>query len=80
MAGELVKVKFPIHQYKDNCPALTVDVANGKTEFVTNETKVVKVSDNEVVAYYDGYKQTITAEGIGNERYNFKSVIEEVTT
>lgn len=80
MSNEIFNVKIPIHQYKDNCPAITIDITNGRTVFVKNEIKVIKVSDNEVVAYYDGYKQTITAEGSGNERYNFKSVIEEVTT
>ena len=42
--------------------------------------KIVKVSDNEVYAVYGNYKQTITAEGSGNERYNFKESITEVGT
>ena len=42
--------------------------------------KIVKVSDNEVYAVYGKYKQTITAEGEGNERYNFKESITEVGT
>ena len=52
-------------------------VPNGKVVFVSNEVKIVKIDDNTVEAYYDGWKETITAEGSGNERYNFKSVIEE---
>ena len=42
--------------------------------------KIVKVSDNEVYAVYGKYKQTITAEGSGDERYNFKESITEVGT
>ena len=41
--------------------------------------KIVKVSDNEVYALYGKYKQTWTAEGTGNERYNFVEAIEEVS-
>lgn len=40
--------------------------------------KIIKVSDNEVCAVYGNYKQTWTAEGSGNERYNFKETITEV--
>ena len=71
------KEKFPVTQYQKNCPAVKIGVPNGKVVFVSNEVKIIKVDDNTVEAYYDGYKQTITAEGSGNERYNFKSVIEE---
>ena len=42
--------------------------------------KIVKVSDNEVYAVYGKYKQTITAEGSGNERHNFKESLTEVGT
>ena len=52
-------------------------VPNGKVVFVSNEVKIVKVDDNTVEAYYDGWKETITAEGSGNERHNFKRTIEE---
>lgn len=41
--------------------------------------RIVKVSDNEVYALYGKYKQTIKAEGSGNERYNFTETIEEVS-
>nr|DAH60585.1 MAG TPA: hypothetical protein [Caudoviricetes sp.] len=53
----------------------------GKQLFFENETKIQKIDDNTVVAYFQGgrYKQTITADGTGNVRYNFKSVIEEVS-
>lgn len=41
--------------------------------------KIVKVSDNEVYAVYDGkYKQTIKAEGSGDERHNFTETIEVI--
>lgn len=72
--------KFKVSQLRKNCPAIKVEIQNGKTVFVTNETKIVKVDDNTVVAYYDGWKETITAEGSGNERYNFKRTIEEVSS
>ena len=39
--------------------------------------KIVKVSDNEVYAVYGSFKQTWTADGSGNERYNFSETIEE---
>ncbi len=37
-----------------------------------------RVSGNEVIATYGNYRQIWTAEGSGNERHNFKEVIEEV--
>lgn len=74
------KSKFPVTQYQKNCPALKIEIPNGKIVFISNEVRVIKVDDNTVQAYYDGYVQTITAEGSGNERYNFNSVIEEVTS
>ena len=40
--------------------------------------KVEKISDNKVSATYGNYRQVWTAEGSGNERHNFKEVIEEV--
>ena len=55
-------------------------VPNGKVVFVSNEVKIVKIDDNTVEAYYDGWKETITAEGSGNERHNFTRTIEEVTS
>lgn len=74
------KEKFPVTQYKNNCPAIKIGVPNGKVVFLSNEIKIVKVNDNTVEAYYDGYKETITAEGSGNERHNFTRTIEEVTS
>ena len=50
----------------------------GKTVFLSNPDKVVKVSDNEIQAFYGKYVQTITAEGGGNERHNFKSTIKKI--
>lgn len=72
------KEKYPVTQYKKNCPAVKVGVPNGKVMFLANETRIVKVDDNTVEAYYDGWKETITAEGSGNERHNFTRTIEEV--
>ena len=73
------KEKFSVTQYQKNCPAVKIGVPNGKVVFVSNETRIVKVDDNTVEAYYDGWKETITAEGSGNERHNFTRVIEEVS-
>ena len=74
------KEKYPVTQYKKNCPAVKVGVPNGKVMFLANETRIVKVDDNTVEAYYNGWKETITAEGSGNERHNFTRTIEEVTS
>ena len=74
------KEKYPVTQYKKNCPAVKVGVPNGKVMFLANETRIVKVDDNTVEAYYNGWKETITAAGSGNERYNFTRTIEEVTS
>lgn len=76
----MAKEKFPVTQYQNNCPAVEIGVPNGKVVFVSNETRIVKVDDNTVEAYYDGWKETITAEGSGNERRNFTRAIEEVTS
>lgn len=73
----MAEQKFKVSQLRKSCPAIKVEIQNGKTIFVTEETKIVKVDDNTVVAYYDGWKETITAEGSGNERHNFKRTIEE---
>ena len=40
--------------------------------------KIEKISDNKVITTYGNYRQIWTAEGSGNERHNFKEVIEEV--
>ena len=74
------KEKFPITQPQKNCPAIKIGVPNGKVVFVSNETRIVKVDDNTVEAYYDGWKETITAVGSGTERYNFTRTIEAVTS
>lgn len=74
MANEMKKVKFPISQPIEGLGMIKVM----DTElFMEKPTRIVKVSDNEVKAYYGDYVQTITADGEGNERYNFKSVIEK---
>ena len=74
------KDKLPVTQYQRNCPAIQIGAPTGKVVLVSNEVKIVKVDDNTVEAYYDGWKETITAEGSGNERYNFTRTIEEVTS
>lgn len=80
MDEEGVMKRFPCKQIFKGLRAGIVAIT-GKQLFFENETKIVKVDDNTVVAYYQGgrFKQTITADGTGNQRYNFKSVIEEVS-
>ena len=53
----MAKEKFPVTQYQTNCPAIKMGVPNGKVVFVSNEVKIVKVDDNTVEAYYDGWKK-----------------------
>lgn len=68
---------FIARQYAKGVPAMYVE-GYGKTIFLSNPDKVVKVSDNEIQAFYGKYVQTITAEGSGNERHNFKSIIKKI--
>lgn len=68
---------FIARQYAKGVPAMYVE-GYGKTIFLSNPDKVVKVSDNEIQAIYGKYVQTITAEGSGNERHNFKSTIKKI--
>ena len=68
---------FVARQYAKGIPAMYIE-GYGKTVFLSNPDRVVKVSDNEVQAFYGEYVQTITAEGSGNERYNFKSTIKKI--
>lgn len=68
---------FVVRQYTKGIPAMYIE-GYGKTVFLSNPDRVVKVSDNEVQAFYGEYVQTITAEGSGNERYNFKSTIKKI--
>lgn len=42
--------------------------------------KIVKVSDNEVYADYGNIRQTWTADGEGDERYNFTETFTGVGT
>jgi len=73
----MAKQKFKVSQIRKHCPAIKVEIQNGGVFFLTDPTKIVKVDDNTVVAYYDGWKETITADGDGDTRYNFKRTIEE---
>ena len=72
---------MPNHRLKDKYAEVIDNIFDDK-----NLIEVTKVSDNEVYAIYKSsinsnvlYKQTIKAEGKGNERYNFTRIIEEVT-
>ena len=79
--GQRVRLYVPNHSLKDKYAEVIDNIFDDK-----NLIEVTKVSDNEVYAIYKSsinsnvlYKQTIKAEGKGNERYNFTRTIEEVT-
>lgn len=76
MADTYTRQKFTIRQHSKGVPAVFID-GFSKTIFVNNPDKIKRISPNEVHAYYGAYKQVITAEGSGDERYNFASVIEK---
>lgn len=78
--GQRVRLYIPNHSMKDKYAEVIDNIFDNK-----NLIEVTKVSDNEVCAIYKSpvnpnvlYKQTIKAEGSGNERYNFTRTIEEV--
>lgn len=80
--GQRVRLYVPNHSLKDKYAEVIDNIFDDK-----NLIEVTKVSDNEVYAIYKSsinsnvlYKQTIKAEGKGNERYNFTRIIEEVTS
>ena len=75
--GVYTRQDFVARQYAKGIPAMYIE-GYGKTVFLSNPDKVIKVSDNEIQAFYGKYVQTITAEGSGNERYNFKSTIKKI--
>ena len=75
--GVYTRQDFVVRQYAKGIPAVYVEDC-GKVMFLSNPDKVVKVSDNEIQAFYGKYVQTITAEGSGNERHNFKSSIKKI--
>lgn len=75
--GIYTRQDFVVRQYAKGIPAVYVEDC-GKVVFLSNPDKVVKVSDNEVQAFYGKYVQTITAEGSGDERHNFKSTIKKI--
>ena len=75
--GVYTRQDFVVRQYAKGIPAVYVEDC-GKVVFLSNPDKVVKVSDNEIQAFYGKYVQTITAEGSGNERHNFKSIIKKI--
>lgn len=75
--GVYTRQDFIVRQYAKGIPAVYVEDC-GKVVFLSNPDRVVKVSDNEIQAFYGKYVQTITAEGSGNERHNFKSIIKKI--
>ena len=75
--GVYTRQDFVVRQYAKGIPAVYVEDC-GKVVFLSNPDKVVKMSDNEVQAFYGKYVQTITAEGSGGERHNFKSTIKKI--
>ena len=75
--GTYTRQDFVVRQYAKGIPAVYVEDC-GKVVFLSNPDKVVKVNDNEVQAFYGKYVQTITAEGSGDERHNFKSTIKKI--
>ena len=75
--GVYTRQDFVVRQYAKGTPAMYVE-GYGKTIFLSNPDRVVRVSDNEVQAFYGKYVQTITAEGSGGERHNFKSTIKKI--
>ena len=75
--GTYTRQDFVVRQYAKGIPAVYVEDC-GKVVFLSNPDRVVKVSNNEVQAFYGKYGQTITAEGSGDERHNFKSTIKKI--
>ena len=75
--GVYTRQDFVVRQYAKGIPAVYVEDC-GKVVFLSNPDRVVKVSDNEVQAFNGKYVQTITAEGSGDERHNFKSTIKKI--
>ena len=75
--GLYTRQDFVVRQYAKGIPAVYVEDC-GKVVFLSNPDRVVKVSGNEVQAFYGEYVQTITAEGSGGERHNFKSTINKI--
>lgn len=78
--GQRVRLYVPNHSLKDKYAEVIDNIFDNK-----NLIEVTKVSNNEVYAIYKSpvnpnilYKQTIKAEGSGNERYNFTITIKEV--
>lgn len=73
----LKNVPFEVKQTIKGFPMLEV-IGTGCSYIFKKPDKIEKISANEVRAYYnDGdYVQIITADGEGDERHNFKSVIE----
>lgn len=67
--GQRVRLYVPNHEYKNKYAEVIISVDSDKLDGTPD--KVVKVSDNEIHAYYGNIRQIWTAEGKGDERYNF---------
>lgn len=76
MADVYEKVDFPIEQPIEGFEMIRIIEAD---IVLKKPDRIKKDSANKVTAYYGGYIQEITAEGSGDERYNFNSVIKEKT-
>ncbi len=73
----LKNVPFEVKQTIKGLPMLEV-IGTGCSYIFQKPDKIEKISANEVKAYYGDYVQTVTADGEGDERHNFNSVIERV--
>lgn len=78
--GQRVRLYVPSHNLKEKYVEVIDDIFCSE-----NCIRIKRVSDNEVYAIYRNpidpsicYKQTYTADGSGDERYNFKETIEEI--
>lgn len=67
--GQKVRLYVPNHEYKNKYAEVIATADNGKLDGIPD--KVKRVSGNEVYAVYGNIKQTWTADGEGDERYNF---------
>ncbi|MCM1579629.1 MAG: hypothetical protein NC078_12620 [Ruminococcus sp.] len=74
MADKYKKVDFPISQPIKGLALIEV----GEADFFLMKPDKIEREPNRVRAYYGNYLQTITADGEGNERHNFKQEITKI--
>lgn len=72
--GQKVRLYVPNHEYKNKYAEVIISADSSKLNGVPD--KVIKVSDNEIHAYYGNIRQVWTADGEGNERCNFVQKVE----